>query len=822
MIPSTLALAILDDPLVLFLCGLSLLVLFIWYFATESDRLKRNIGTILILGLCAMCATALYPPDKTLKGGIDIVGGSSFTLKVVPNVDPATGEAIPLRPDDMDEAVRVIEKRLNAFGTTDMQIAKLGSDSIQVQMPGMSPETADVIEDTLQQVAKLELKAVNIEGSGGVGSLAELVYKGEEIEPGFGGYKNERTNRDGETSIEYLLLDDRVAVDGSDVKDAYPQLQGAESIVAIELTGEGGEKMRALTEPMTPGRDRMAALLDDEVLVAPVLQAESLGRNFIISGQESLEESRALASALKNPLKNALKVDQKSTVSPTLGAAIVEQGVTAGLIGLVITGVFILVYYRTAGLIALVALLVNALIIFGAMAMFEFSFTLPGIAGIILTIGMAVDANVLIYERLREELDAGKSFNNAVNTAYEKAFSAIFDSNITSLLVAVILFWRASGTVQGFAVTLTVGLLGSMFSAILVTRVFFRWGHDLGMLKKVSLLNLFRSTQFDFLSKRRIAFGISSLLLLAAISGFALRQKQALGVDFTGGTQIKFQFQPDDPEITVAQVNDALKDLDTVANPVAQEEVIPGTGELLSVRCDSADAETIIETLRSSFEILGKRVPKVDATGADTGETTWAIQANQEAVSATAGKVFLENSLWAIGFGMLAILIYISIRFEFSFALGAIVAVVHDVVLATGLVVLFGGELSLIHVGAILTIAGYSVNDTIIVFDRIREALLTSTGKVKDLMNEAINATLSRTLLTSATTILSVAILALLGGSALRDFSVMILVGLVIGTYSSIFVAAPVVLWWSRRKGQSLRKEVLDTTLAAQADPTNG
>lgn len=816
MISPYLAASFIKDPLTLFLSGVALLVLFIWYFATESDRYKRNIGTILVLGLCSLCLLALYPPSDTLKGGIDIVGGSSFTLKVQPNKDPDTGRIIQLRPDDIDQAIITIEKRLNNMGTSDLLIAKSGTDTILLQMPGMAPEAAAEVRETLKKVAKLELKEVNLQGGQ---ALAQQVFEREEIVPGFRGYQHESTNRDGEPYVEYLLLNNRPAIEGSDVANAWPQIQGADNIVGIELTHEGGQKMINLTKDMRPGVDRIAVLLDNEIITAPVVQSTPLGKNFIIQGQKSLEEARVLASQLLNPLKNELIIDEERTISPTLGEAVVRQGVTSALIGLAFTAIFILIYYRLAGLVALSALLVNGLLIFGAMAMFGFTFTLPGIAGIILTIGMAVDANVLIYERLREELEHGKSLENAIDTAYAKAFSAIFDSNITSLITAVILFWKASGTVQGFAVTLTIGLLGSMFSALIVTRVFFRWAGDLHLLRKLSMLNLFKSTNFDFLGKRHIALAISSVLLIAAISGFAWRGTSGLGVDFTGGTLLQFEFQPEQEGLRVSQITNALKDVDTASRPIIQEEKPPTSGEMLTIRCATDDAELIETTLRKSFPVLSKRVPLLNKEGIDEGKTQYAVPASTETVSATAGSAFLENSCIALGLGLVAIMIYISIRFEFSFALGAFVAVIHDVAIATGLVVLFGGELSLIHVGAILTIAGYSINDTIIVFDRIRETLLTSRGGVAELMNKAINATLSRTLLTSVTTIFTVAILAIFGGAGLRDFSIMILVGLVVGTYSSIFVASPVVLWWSTRRGSnSLRREVLDASLAGEIE----
>jgi SecD/SecF fusion protein len=439
---------------------------------------------------------------------------------------------------------------------------------------------------------------------------------------------------------------------------------------------------------------------------------------------------------------------------------------------------------------------VNTLIIFGGMAMFNFTFTLPGIAGMILSIGMAVDANVLIYERLREEIAAGKSLKTAIGVSYEKAFTAIFDSNLTSLITAIILFWMGSGTIKGFAITLTIGIVASMFSAILVTRVLFRWGNDLHLLKKLSFLDLIKATKIDFLSKAKLSYIVSGALILAS----------------TGGTIIEFQLG--DKVISQPDADAALAKIDTAKRPVAQVEKSI-TGELLTIRCATDDAPRVAAHLRESFpDILGKQIAGKDKDGKETGKSVFEVSENSQAVSATLGKDFLMQSLIALAFGLLGILIYITIQFEFSFALGGFVALLHDVILSAGLIVLFGGELSLIHVGALLTIAGYSINDTIVIFDRIRESLKQGEGDIKETMNEAINATLSRTVLTSLTTIATVTILTIFGGSALKDFSAMILVGLVIGTYSSIFIASPVVLWWSQRKGGSLRTEVLHTTLA--------
>jgi len=788
-----------EDPLALFLVGLGLMILFFWYFATEIERRKRNVGTVLLIGVCALCVLAMSPPKERLKGGIDILGGSSFSLRVQPREDDKGGK-MEVTPQQVDQAITVIEKRLNAMGTAEPIIARQGTDEILVQMAGVEPAESEKIRETLETVAKLELREVsprnNEIGADGK-SLAQRVADGNEIVPGYRAYIYKGKDREGNSYEEPLLLNRRAALTGSDIVSAFPSPQQADA-VGVTLNSSGTDKMIALTKDMRLGVDRIATVLDGEILNAPVVNAR-LGKNFEISGLHAPGEAKSLSDALMNPLENPLVVERGQTVSPTLGEAVVKQGIWAGLIGLAITFVFVLLYYRLAGLVALAGLIVNGIILFGVMAMFGFTFSLPGIAGIILSIGMAVDANVLIYERLREEIEAGKSLKNAIAASYDKAFSAIFDANITSLITAIILFWLGSGSIKGFAVTLTIGIVASMFSAILVTRVLFRWGIDLNLFKNLTFLNLIKSTNFDFLGKRKLAFIVSGVLMILSVSAFFIHKERSLGVDFTGGTMIQFQLGKD-LDIPLADVDRALGELNLGKAAFPQEESNPATGTLLSIRCDSADADAILGKLREAFPPLA----------AQTADGNYQIDASTDEVSALIGGTFMKQSIIALVLGLIGIFIYITLRFEFSFALGGFVAIIHDVVISVGLIVLFGGELSLIHVGAILTIAGYSINDTIVVFDRIRETLLLRRGgSIKHIMNEAINATLSRTLLTSATTIVTVAILSFFGGSSLRDFSVMILLGLLVGTYSSIFIASPVVLWWSTRKGRSLEDDVL-------------
>ena len=882
-----------EDPLTLFVVGLILMLLFFWYFATEFERRKRNIGTVLTIGVVGLCVLATLPPKERLKGGIDILGGSSFSLHIQPRTDE-TGAEMAVTPHQVDQAITVIEKRLNGMGTAEPIIARQGTAGILLQMPGVEPEESAKIRATLEKVAKLELREVSPRSheTGPDGkSLAARVESGGEIVPGYKAFIYKHKDSDGNEIKTPILLNKRSALGGKDIALATPSQQQADA-VDIVLNNEGTDKMIALTKDMRPGQDSIAIVLDGIVISAPSVKSVPLGKRFIVEGLHEPGEVQSLANALMNPLENALKVDEMRNVSPTLGSAVVKQGLFAGVLALSLTFLFVLIYYHVSGLIAIVGLLVNTVILFGVMAMFGFTFTLPGIAGMVLTIGMAVDANVLIYERLREEMRGGKSLKNAIESAYDHAFTAIFDSHITSLITALILFWLGSGTIKGFAVTLTIGVTASLFSAILVTRVIFRWGVDYNWWKKLTFLDLIKSAHYDFLGKRRICIAAALATIVMSLIAFGVRGERALGIDFTGGTRVIFLLGKDKQNpVPLEDVQKALDGVKLSKAAYPQLESNYTTGTLLTVRCatddpkkDIKDASNIIAKLRESIPALGAKgdtanivfqlgkdakapVDEVQATlatlkstlakpavaKADTNPSAgavltvhcaakdvdvltaklqdavptlgskvtsavdYAVDASQEEVSALIGGSFLIQSLLAIAMGFIGIVLYMTMRFEFSFALGGFVAIFHDVIICVGMVVLMGGELSLIHVGAVLTIAGYSISDTIVVFDRVREMLLIRTDSVEKIMNEAINATLSRTLLTSSATLISVAILAFLGGTALRDFGVIIFIGIIVGTFSSIFIASPVVLWWSKRKGVSIREDVLATAAKAES-----
>ena len=461
----------------------------------------------------------------------------------------------------------------------------------------------------------------------------------------------------------------------------------------------------------------------------------------------------------------------------------------SGVIGLVLTFLFVLVYYRYAGVLASISLLVNIALLLGMMAMFGFVLTLPGIAGVILTIGLAIDANVLVYERLREELAAGKPLRAAVEGAYNKAFSSIFDANVTTLITSVILFWQAAGPVKGFAVALTLGIIASLFSALVVTRNGFAWSIEKFGLEKIRMLNLLGSTHVDFMKYARVCVFGSLAVILLSIAVFASRGEKNFGIDFRGGD---LSILSTTKRLETSQVRDALQSVKLDESVIQSEE--KNGQQLLTIRSPVETGVKVQNRLQEAFPDNGVKVAQYDKVGA------------------LVGKRLAYQSLYALLLGIGGVLIYISLRFEFSFAIGAVVALLHDVIITVGVFSIIGREMSLVLVGAVLTIAGYSINDTIVVYDRIRTGLREGRkGSVRDIMNASINETLGRTVLTGGATLVTVLALLIGGGSVLNDFALTLLIGVLVGTYSSVFIAAPIVLWLSKGEKGRLRQEVSRT-----------
>jgi SecD/SecF fusion protein len=774
------------SPAVTFLFGLALLVLFGWYFATDYGARKRLLATVLMVALVVFSLFTIYPPDKKIQLGLDIQGGTSFLIRLV-----QTDKEIA--KDMLDQAVEVIRKRVDYFGGGEPVISPVGKDRILVQIPGLSTEKIQEARQQLSRVAKLEFRLVYPDN----GERLQAIDAGTEVIPPE--YKIEvykmPAEGDKKPQEERLLVKKKADLAGDRVTSASAQYGNEGWEVTIDFDSEGGQIFGKITEAHVG--HRFAIVLDNVIQSAPNIREPIYQGSARISGSFGEQEARNLASVLENPLQTPVSIEEERSVSPTLGSDSIRASVIAGLIGLAFTLVFVCAYYRFAGLIANLALIVNLILLMGALTMFKFVLTLPGIAGIILTIGMAIDANVLIYERLREELALGKSLKIAVQAAFDKAFSSIFDSNVTTLITAAILFWQASGPVKGFAISLTMGILASLFTVLIVCRNAFSWAVDSGRLKKISMLQLIPAHNINFLGKGFLAVLCSLALIVAGATAFAVRGEKNFGVDFKGGDLLGLSTtQP----VSVAQVREALKPLGFDDAAIQQSK--EGGKNFITIRTAINTSDAVQKQLVQALPEAGFKVEQ------------------SERVGALVGGELAKRSLWALALGMIGILIYVTFRFELSFAVGSIVALLHDVLITVGIFSLMGRELTLTMVGALLTIAGYSINDTIVVYDRIREGLASSKrGTIEQIMNTSINETLSRTVLTGGVTFVSVLCLFFFGGAVLRDFALVIIIGILVGTYSSIFIAAPIVLWWTRARGggaSSLRREVADKAAAAK------
>jgi SecD/SecF fusion protein len=771
----------------IFLYGLGVLFLFGWYFFTDSERAKRILGSLLTVSITALCIWLANPPQDKIQLGLDLKGGTSFLVRLVSEdveVSGADGKTktekrIITKPM-VEQAVEVIRKRVDKLGTAEPVIAPAGPDRILVQIPGLAPEKLEDTREQLRKVAKLEFRKVHPKS-------AQIIQGLIPPDPNYIRMPHVEVEEGKEVSLGEIVVRKKVDLEGKTVASAGASFQAKGWVVDIVFNSEGAKTFGDLTTEVYNEQSQLAIVLDGKVISAPgVHDGPILGGRCEISGRFTESQVRNLASALENPLQTPVVIEEERSAAATLGEDSIKSGLNSGIYGIIATVLVVILYYRFAGFVANIALTVNTIILLGAMVMFGSVLTLPGIAGMILTLGMAIDANVLIYERLREEMAEGKTLKSSVNAAYEKAFSAIFDSNVTTLITAAILFWKATGPVKGFAVTLTLGIIASLFTALVVTRNLFTWAIHLGWIKKITMTNLIKPTKIDFLGKRRIAITFSALIIASSIGIFAVRGDKNFGVDFKGGDRLVLSAQnkPSDGEVRAAVEKLKLGDV------VVQTEK-GSKGEYITIRSPKDAGKAIANHLTTTMPQAGFK------------------QEQLESVGSLVGGELAKNSLIALGLGMIGILIYVSLRFELSFAIGALVALLHDVVITVGVFSLIGRELSLVIVGAILTIAGYSVNDTIVVFDRIRENIASGRrGSVADIMNTAINETLSRTVLTGGVTLMTTLILFLLGGPVLGDFAATILIGVLVGTYSSVYVAAPIVLWWSGKSGETLRREI--------------
>ncbi|MBI1883619.1 MAG: protein translocase subunit SecD [Chlamydiae bacterium] len=664
------------------------------------------------------------------------------------------------------QAVQVIRNRVDKFGVSEPSIQPQGEDRIIVQLPGVKDLAR--AENLLRKTAVLEFRLVSDDQE----KLRDAI-KGNPP-PGYEVLYQIHYTGGSESRIP-MLVKKKPELTGAHLVDAKVTFdQMTQSQVSFTLDRTGAKVFAKVTEEYQ-GR-RLAIVLDHEVQSSPVIKSIIPNGQGVIEGQFTPEEAKDLAVVLTSgALPAPVKIIMDARVGPSLGSDSIRQGFTANIVGLGLVLIFMVGYYFFAGLVAVIALVLNLVMIMGGLALFKATLSLPGIAGIILTIGMAVDANVLIFERIREEKEAGKKIRAAIDAGYHKAFSAIFDSNLTTIITAVILYYLGTGPVKGFAVTLTIGLVISMFTAIIVTRVFF----DLMSLRKnfsdLKMLKFFSRPNFDFVKWRYVAYVFSLVIILGGIGVMGMRGSKMLGIDFTGGDVVQLKLsQP----VSLEAIREKLSKIHlgdaTLQHFGHEDEVL--------IRVKYGEGKQIQEFL--SKELQGVNVE----------------ERRREEIGPAIGKDLKRQAMWALLLSLVGILIYVSWRFEFEYALGAIIALIHDALIPLSFIAFMGRELSVTVVAAILTIIGYSVNDTIVICDRIREnRKILKKISFPDLLNLSLNQTLSRTYLTSLTVLLVILALFFFGGQVINDFAFCMLIGVISGSYSTIFIAVPIILEWQRK-----------------------
>jgi SecD/SecF fusion protein len=736
-----------------------------------------------------------------VKLGLDLQGGTQFMVRLqnpepeapVPGDTNAPPEEVD-RSAMVDQAIEVLRRRVDAFGVAEPVIQPAGEDRIVVQLPGLSEAEIESARTAISKAAFLEFRLVHPQSD-------EFIQQGI-TPPGYERLTTRRAARkpgEQEQVIPYLvkkkaeqgLIGKFVASSGV-TRDTISN----QPLIMMRFDNVGARIFEDITRANV-GR-LLAIVLDGELYSAPRINSPISGGRAQIEGDFTLKEALELSHILQNPLETPLEIMEERAVDPSLGKDSIRSGIYASIIAAILTFLFMAFFYFMAGMVANVALLLNVIILLGFMCSIDATLTLPGIAGIALTIGMAVDANVLIFERIREELQKGKSLRGALAAGYDRAFGTIFDSNITTLITSFILIWKGTGPIKGFGVTLAIGVTVSFFTALTVTRLIFNAMIDRGMIKSLKMMPIIKVPNINFLGGAKFA-AIASILAVLIGTGYGIsRGEKVLGVDFRGGDGTRYRFAE---KVDVDKLRDALTKLKVGDPQIQYQRSVVDQSETLNVVTAYNSANQVANTLKQEFPNSRFELVGTDRVGPSVG--------------AEIQKSAIVSALLAF-FGILA---YVAFRYEFGFAVAAVVAVIHDVFVTMGIFFLVGGELSSPMVAAVLTIIGYSINDKIVILDRIREDLkLGVRGSFREIINLALNQTLSRTMITGGSVILATLALYLFGGGIINDFAFTFLVGVLVGTYSSIYIAAPLVLRWYKGEKPGLAETTInEQPVAARA-----
>jgi SecD/SecF fusion protein len=953
----------------LFLAGFLVLPFALGFGLSRLLRVKEYAGKLgLILFTIGLAISPFVnqlakgnPWLSALDLGIDLAGGTNLVYELA---EQGTDQEA-LSDDLMNRMVSAVGRRINPAGTKEIVVRRVGQDRIEVIVPGTNPEEVSAVKRSMTQLGNLEfaIAARSPEHSEiisrakaspstevRVGDKIVAVWRpiatekddqGKDILDAQGQPRPKEFFSDREVMrpmagrpgrFEALLLREpeerrvtgkylRRANQGMDPQSATPCVEFTFNSAGTTLFGSLTYRFKPPADDSddSPNRYRLAVLLNDELQTAPGIRTPITGGNGIITGMSLPEVMETVTVLNAGALPREIKRDPISefTVSPTLGADVQSKGKLALIVSTVAVVLFMALYYLIAGVVADAAMLLNLLFIVGAMALIDAAFTLPGLAGLVLSAGMAVDANVLIYERIREETERGASLRMAIHNGFEKAFTAIFDSNLTTLITSVILYWIGTDQIKGFAVSLFIGLVMNLFTAVFISRIVLEVMEKSRLVKRLDMQKWIGFTNIDFVSKQNIAIAISTVFVVIGLGAFVYRGESNYDIDFTGGTMISMQFndaqQVDDVRakleqklggnITVEELSSTdtskadrlfrLRTTDQDVNKIAGQVDETFPNQLMHVALTVSGVEALPEKAPEKKE--GETVPEFDEAFA--GGTKGSLAFNQEVAVATVrsyllaefaalghpnegaftllgtegsgmtaaeGQVKLfkamnlkvaksvptadvekglaslttkfqttplfdevttfassvaQETKWAAVFAVVlslfAIVVYVWFRFEnYVYGLAAVVALAHDVLVTLGavavaslfannpignLLMLNDFKISMSMIAAFLTIVGYSLNDTIVIFDRLREIRGKNPHITKEMINLTVNQCLSRTILTAVTVFLSVLILYVLGGEGIHGFAFAMTIGTLAGTYSTVYIASPLVLYFMER-----------------------
>ncbi|RKY28495.1 MAG: protein translocase subunit SecDF [Candidatus Omnitrophota bacterium] len=713
---------------------------------------RMPLRGILILVVFILSFILIFPLGEKINLGLDLKGG----MHLIYRVDTANLSSQE-RKGASERAVEIIRNRIDELGVKEPIIQPQGQDKILIQLPGVVDRERAL--EIIGKTALLEFKLVEWE--------PELIEKNKE--------SLDSEHEWAELEERKILLRKKAVLTGKDLKDAQIGFDSLGlSYVLVRFNSQGSKTFAELTQNNVG--HRLAIILDGKVKSAPVIKEPILNGEAQITGDFTPTEAKDLALVLRSgALPCPLVLEEERTVGPLLGSDSIRRGINAAILGGLLIGIFMIIYYLLGGVVTVLALVFNLILILAGLSLLGSTLTLPGIAGIILTLGMAVDANVLIYERIREELKLKRPLSMAVRLGYQKAFRTILDSNVTTLIAALFLFIFGTGPIKGFGVTLSLGILASMFCALVFTRAIFDFLISKKIMKKFLMFQIIREPKINFVKAIKFCLILSLGVILLGVYTFVQKKGKVFGIDFTGGQIQEYKFKQ-------------KIDLEELRKTLAEEKI-----EDVVLYSFSSTNTLAIKSSQDTYS----KVQRILKKHYDGDFELLRV----ERVGPVVGRLLRKKAILAIIFAIVGILFYTAFRFQhFEFGLSAVIALFHDIFIALAFLLFFSYSIDILIITALLTIAGYSINDTIVVYDRIRElSLRLPKENYSVVINKAINQTLSRTIITSLTTIIVVLALFILGSSNLKGFSFTLLVGIISGTYSSIYIASPLVILFKKK-----------------------